>query len=158
MKQIFMPWNNSSFQTETILSRLPDRRNCSLGIYRCRYHDEMCAKFLVQRPFRRPAPVRVLCIYNECTTLRLVNSYMTMLVLRSNNWQKAANAQIHGWICTFATYLVSVDESKCCWVFWIFHLMLIGVSPWTLHWTCTCFPLATEICLFFVVKWAGTVN
>lgn len=49
----------------------------------CRYHDEMCAKFQAQRPFRRPALVRGLCIYNECITLRLVNSYMTMMVLRS---------------------------------------------------------------------------
>lgn len=56
------------------------------------------------------------------------------------------------------TYLVSVDESKCCWVFCIFHLMSIGVSPCTLHCTCTCLPLATDICLFFVVKWAGTKN
>lgn len=55
-------------------------------------------------------------------------------------------------------YLVSSDSSKCCCVFCIFHLMSIGVSPWTLHCTCTCLPFATEICLFFVVKCAGTVN
>lgn len=57
-----------------------------------------------------------------------------------------------------STYRESSDSSRNCCVAWIFHLKSIGLSPCTLHCTCTCLPFATEICFVFVGKWAGTVG
>lgn len=113
--------------------------NCSLGRYTCQCRDDRCAIFRAQIPFHRRvfALESYICVWIEDSNVHLLTFFQLTI--------------------EFEHYLVSIDSSKRCCVFWIFHFMSIGVSPWTLHWTCTCFPLAMEICLFLVVKWAGTV-